>query len=223
MKKQELLVSIIKEYIKDKEPIGSQTLKQRQNLKVSSATIRNYFKILEDDGALFQPHISSGRVPTNTSLLAYWRERLSFLLDSDFSMDISAISSLTSNYEICCIAVPRAANSLEAIINHNNTYIILKFTRGEAVIGFSEAMQRFLESLMGMEIIDIIKVASEVGARELKRKLVALEGVDFEQSSLRYGAESLASLAVQNASSLDRKSTRLNSSHRVTSRMPSSA
>ncbi|RDU65811.1 heat-inducible transcription repressor [Helicobacter didelphidarum] len=189
--KNELLIGIIQEYIKNKEPIGSEVLKSRQNFEVSSATIRNYFKILEKEGALFQPHISSGRIPTNSTLHSYWKKILNVLVKENLHIDSKCIKSLSACYEIYCVTIPKTNNILHEVIDCGNGYLILKFSRNEAVINFSEALLRFLESFKNMDIQDIIKIANEVGAGELKRKLLALEQVDFEQTSLRYGSEFL--------------------------------
>jgi heat-inducible transcriptional repressor len=59
-----LLRSLIARYIRDGEPVGSQTLAKHAGLDVSSATIRNILAELEDIGLLSAPHTSAGRVPT---------------------------------------------------------------------------------------------------------------------------------------------------------------
>ncbi|NOT89613.1 MAG: heat-inducible transcriptional repressor HrcA [Lysobacter sp.] len=60
-----LLRTLIARYIRDGEPVGSQTLARHAGLDVSSATIRNILSELEDVGLLSAPHTSSGRVPTS--------------------------------------------------------------------------------------------------------------------------------------------------------------
>ncbi len=59
-----LLRSLIARYIRDGEPVGSQTLAKHAGLDVSSATIRNILSELEDFGLLSAPHTSAGRIPT---------------------------------------------------------------------------------------------------------------------------------------------------------------
>jgi heat-inducible transcriptional repressor len=54
----------IREYIRSAQPVGSATIRQRHDLRVSAATIRNEFMALTDMGYLRQPHTSAGRVPT---------------------------------------------------------------------------------------------------------------------------------------------------------------
>lgn len=196
--KRELLIGIIEEYIKSKEPIGSEFLKSRQNLSISSATIRNYFKVLEKEGALFQPHISSGRIPTNATLYAYWKDVLQYVCQSDVVITAAKLQSLSSHYGIYCIVIPKNDNRLESVINTHG-YLILQFSRGETLIQYSEALSRFLESFMLADIHDILKVANEVGAGELKRKIMALLQVDSEEHCFQCGSEYISTIAQNNA------------------------
>ncbi len=59
-----ILTLVTHEHIKTAAPIGSQSLVERFNLKMSSATIRNEMAALTEKGFLRQPHTSAGRVPT---------------------------------------------------------------------------------------------------------------------------------------------------------------
>jgi len=61
---RQLLRTLIGRYIRDGEPVGSQTLARHAGLDVSPATIRNILSDLEDLGLLSSPHTSAGRVPT---------------------------------------------------------------------------------------------------------------------------------------------------------------
>jgi transcriptional regulator of heat shock response len=62
IRQKELITELVKNYIKQAEPVSSKTLEKK--LGVSSATIRNEMAELEDKGFLYQPHTSAGRVPT---------------------------------------------------------------------------------------------------------------------------------------------------------------
>lgn len=59
-----ILSAIVDEYIRTGEPVGSKALAQREDISVSSATIRNTMAALEQEGFLDHPHTSAGRVPT---------------------------------------------------------------------------------------------------------------------------------------------------------------
>lgn len=60
-----VLSAIVEDYVVTQEPIGSKSLVERHNLKVSPATVRNEMAVLEDEGYIVQPHTSAGRIPTD--------------------------------------------------------------------------------------------------------------------------------------------------------------
>jgi len=70
-RKNKLLNSIINEYVRSAEPVGSSLLVEKYNLNVSPATVRNDMMELENDGYIYQPHTSSGRVPTEKGYKFY--------------------------------------------------------------------------------------------------------------------------------------------------------
>lgn len=55
---------MVQEYVATAQPVGSKTVVENYGLNVSSATIRNEMKALEEQGYLTHPHTSAGRVPT---------------------------------------------------------------------------------------------------------------------------------------------------------------
>jgi len=59
-----ILTLITHEHINSAVPVGSKSLVDRFNLRMSSATIRNEMAVLTDKGYLRQPYTSAGRVPT---------------------------------------------------------------------------------------------------------------------------------------------------------------
>lgn len=70
-KYKDLLFTIIEEYIETKNPIASEYLVGKNNLNCCSATIRNMMVDLENMGYLYQPYVSSGRIPTPESYRLY--------------------------------------------------------------------------------------------------------------------------------------------------------
>jgi heat-inducible transcriptional repressor len=66
-----ILRAVIDEYVATAQPVGSHTLVQRYGLGVSSATVRNVMKELEEAGFIAQPHTSAGRVPTDRGYRLY--------------------------------------------------------------------------------------------------------------------------------------------------------
>lgn len=71
-----VLLGLVELYLETGRPIGSNTLRECGFEDLSSATIRNYFVSLEEDGYLKQQHSSGGRIPTP---LAYQLYASSFL------------------------------------------------------------------------------------------------------------------------------------------------
>lgn len=67
-RKKTILRTIIKEYIKNAQPVSSGVLVEKCKLGVSPATVRNDMVELEEEGYIVQPHTSAGRIPTE---LAY--------------------------------------------------------------------------------------------------------------------------------------------------------
>ncbi|MER7280807.1 heat-inducible transcriptional repressor HrcA [Dactylosporangium sp. NPDC000244] len=64
-RKLEVLRAIVEDYVATQEPVGSKSLVERHNLRVSPATVRNDMAVLEEEGYIRQPHTSAGRVPTD--------------------------------------------------------------------------------------------------------------------------------------------------------------
>lgn len=63
-RKQFLLKTIIKEYIKSAQAVSSTALVNKYKLDISPATVRNEMMELENENYIYQPHTSSGRIPT---------------------------------------------------------------------------------------------------------------------------------------------------------------
>ena len=75
--RQEYILSVIvRDYIRDAQPIGSKTLVEQSNLGVSSATVRNEMSVLEQHGLIYAPHTSAGRVPTRRGYRYFVRRLL---------------------------------------------------------------------------------------------------------------------------------------------------
>jgi heat-inducible transcriptional repressor len=62
---QLLLKTLIENYIREGQPVGSRTLSRESGLNLSSATVRNVVADLEEHGFVASPHTSAGRVPTD--------------------------------------------------------------------------------------------------------------------------------------------------------------
>lgn len=64
-RQQEIIKSLVKEYIKTAEPISSKLLSEKHDFGLCSSSIRIEFQSLINEGYLEQPHTSAGRIPTD--------------------------------------------------------------------------------------------------------------------------------------------------------------
>ena len=65
---REVFRRVVEAYLDSGDPVGSRTLTRTMTEKVSAATIRNVMQDLEYLGLLGSPHVSAGRIPTQTGL-----------------------------------------------------------------------------------------------------------------------------------------------------------
>jgi len=70
-RQEQLLKLIVDSYIERAEPVGSAFIVENYDLGVSPATVRNDMVALEAEGYIYQPHVSAGRVPTESGYQYY--------------------------------------------------------------------------------------------------------------------------------------------------------
>lgn len=70
-RKEKILRWVVQQYVESRRPVGSQAIAESALQDISSATIRNILKSLEDEGYLLQPHTSGGRIPTDKAYRYY--------------------------------------------------------------------------------------------------------------------------------------------------------
>jgi len=167
-KKEFLLRSIIKAYIDHLEPIGSSQLKSMYDIAYSPATIRGYFRKLAQEGFLDQEHVSSGRTPTTEALRQYWQKKLIFKLDY---INEEVIDHLANSIGLSVFIQEQKSDVLKDILNVEDKYMILEFSSFEITIKFSNALHRFLNDMLGLELLHIVNISKQVGAFEIYEKV----------------------------------------------------
>src|ERR1041385_2764542 len=70
-RQREILRRVVEEYVATGQPVGSKTLVERGELRVSSSTVRAELAELESRELLMHPHTSAGRVPTERGYRCY--------------------------------------------------------------------------------------------------------------------------------------------------------
>lgn len=88
-RKKRILKSIVDEYIRSGDPVGSKYISGHIPDALSSATVRNEMSELEDMGYLDQPHSSAGRVPTTKGIRTYIEA-----LMEDYKLSLEELSVL---------------------------------------------------------------------------------------------------------------------------------
>ncbi|HEX8732205.1 MAG TPA: heat-inducible transcriptional repressor HrcA [Ktedonobacterales bacterium] len=87
-RKEVILRALIEEYVRTGEPVASKFISDRLaaifGSGYASATVRNELVALEDEGLIYQPHVSAGRMPTDLGY-RYFVERL--MNESQLSLD----------------------------------------------------------------------------------------------------------------------------------------
>jgi len=71
---QRILADVVRTYIETGEPVSSRAVSRRHLETLSPATIRNVMADLEEEGYLYQPHTSAGRVPTAAAFRFFAQE-----------------------------------------------------------------------------------------------------------------------------------------------------
>jgi heat-inducible transcriptional repressor len=133
-RKLEVLRAIVEDFVSTREPVGSKTLVERHNLRVSSATVRNDMAALEEEGYIAQPHTSAGRIPTDKGY------RL-------FVDRIGSVKPLTQAEKRAIQSFLEGAVDLDDVL-HRTVRLLAQLTRQVAVVQYpslSRSVVRHLE------------------------------------------------------------------------------
>ena len=132
---KKVLKATVEYYIDTAEPVGSKAIAKKRGIKISSATIRNVMGQLESAGLLYQPHTSSGRVPSDFGYRMY----VDSLLTPDHKIGKELEQSLLQK-------LSREKASIEAFIQQV-TQILAAFSGYIAIISFPNSSSHILRHL----------------------------------------------------------------------------
>ncbi|MDD2807125.1 MAG: hypothetical protein PHW95_01205 [Patescibacteria group bacterium] len=124
-RQETLLKFITSEYIKTAVPVGSKLIAEVGNFDLSSATIRNEMAELENEGYIFQPHTSAGRVPSEKGYLFYVQN---FLNDA----------TLSKRQKETLDSAVSVENIFDNLLIKNLAKHISSFTAAAVFVAFSE-------------------------------------------------------------------------------------
>ena len=174
----EVLRAIVQHFVETAEPVGSNTILVSYKFQVSPATIRNDMASLEKDGLIFQPHTSSGRVPTDLGYRLFVEE----LQDYEEAKKEVKLAIETAQKEMHMHKVKEKIHDLVALLAHvtqvasfatvpdnsRTFYIglsniirqpefIADTARASQVIEVFEQNDRFMNILSGLDIDNTVK------------------------------------------------------------------
>lgn len=115
-REKRVLLGLVDHYLKDGKPVGSNSLKDAGFEDLSSATIRNYFASLEEEGYLTQQHASGGRIPTHKAFRLYAHEHAKDVRSTEEHEQLFKPLRTEETREIASF-LQRSAESLSAIAN----------------------------------------------------------------------------------------------------------
>lgn len=169
-KKAIILQCIISEYIKTMAPVGSERLQSVINMEISSATIRNYFKQMVEEGVLVQFHVSGGRVPSALALRQFWSERLSKLSKVKIA-DTANIKEASREFKITSILKINESDRLLNVYLAGGRYVVAEFERGGVLLSGDSNTKAFLDECVGLDVVQIRDLAHHYGAKGILAKI----------------------------------------------------
>ncbi len=165
-RKRKILQAIIDEYIGTAEPVGSRAISKKENLGLSSATIRNEMADLEEMGYLIQPHTSSGRVPSDEGYRFY-------------------VNSLMKNYKIGMEAVAQLQSVLQSRVSQLERLIKYAGAIASNLTEYTTVVAAPRDNNFEIKKIDLVPVASRtvmliVVTRRVKSRSM---NIDIDENS----------------------------------------
>src|ERR1700731_1956441 len=174
---RQILAAIVRAYIETGEPFSSRSISRRHVESLSSATIRNVMSDLEEQGFLYQPHTSAGRVPTATAYRF-------------FAQQIVARATLSSEDEERIRSEFAGGSSGEEIAERGG-HVLAEISRGLGIVVSPPISKSVLEHIRFVLLPDgrIVVVLVSTGGNP-RAKVIRPEKV-FSQQNLDHTSEYL--------------------------------
>ncbi len=163
-----LLKEIVESYIKEVKPVGSKSLCNK--LKLSSATIRNEMKVLEELGFIEKNHISSGRIPSEKG----YRYYVEYLMKPEnlTGKDVLKLQTIFSNKDL--VVSDTITKCMEIISDLTNyTSVVLGKTASDNLLQEVRIIKLDDRNIVALVCTDKGKVES--------KKFTLPEGTDINE------------------------------------------
>ena len=173
-----ILAALIKDFIDNATPVPSKKLLQSGDFKISSATIRNEFSVLEEIGLIQSPHVSSGKIPTQKGYRFFVDE---FLDLEEKTTDIMQIfeqqiitykknKSKESLFDVLRLIVQLSGNAAFANLDDERSFYLglSNVIREPEFIKNPERIARIIEILEGKEFFQNFLNNLDIKSDEVK-------------------------------------------------------
>ncbi len=114
-----ILKALVEEYIHSGQPVGSRSIVENFRLGCSSATVRSELAALEESGHVYQPHVSSGRIPTDAGYRAF----VDGLFDSGESLPAPDAEEMQRRYDELAGEVDDLLHETSNVLSHLTHYV----------------------------------------------------------------------------------------------------
>lgn len=128
-RKKRILKAIVEAYIETGEPVGSKHVCDIEDIKCSSATIRNEMAELEEYGYLEKPHTSAGRIPSELGYRFYVDSLLEEYNSATADIDSIKAELAVKKTEVNGI-LDRASRLASVLTNYTGLALRPKFADG---------------------------------------------------------------------------------------------
>jgi len=143
-RKKRILKSIVDEYIKTGEPVGSKAIVGTEGLEISSATLRGEMAELESMGYLDKPHVSAGRIPSDRG----YREYVDSLMEK-YTLTPEELQYLQS-----ALMLTQIGYNSETLSSTVNTL--------SSALGYSAVVVSFKSSIIIIKKLDLIPLDNSI-------------------------------------------------------------
>lgn len=166
----EILNRAVQEYIELAEPISSKLLEKKYDFGICPASIRIEMQKLTDNGFLYQPHTSAGRVPTDKGYRFFVDEllkreleglKLEDWFDEEINGTIRFMQLLTKRLALASQSLALSYFEKEKVFWKEGWEEILRkpeFKQEDYIVNFTELLESFEKNIEDLEINSEIKI-----------------------------------------------------------------
>ncbi len=173
-----ILTALIEDFIETANPVASKKLLESSDMKISSATVRNEFAILEEVGLIQSPHVSAGKIPTEKGFRFFVDELLKDQNEEEIVASIFAKhiekykiqKSKESIFDVLRLVAHLSGNVAFSVIDNDQTFYVgvSNVLRSPEYLSHPEKAAQIVEILEGREKFQQMLSSLEVSNDEVK-------------------------------------------------------